>query len=578
MLKKIVHIFSLFIYAGGILLPVYGQESNGLSPEEQRKFDYFYYEGINLKNADKFDAAFDAFNYCLSIDSTDAAVLYELSSFYLQLNRPEKAVQFLKRAVANSSDNFAYKIALANITRSLGMYGEAAQEFEELVKEYPEKVDLNYFLADALTQQGELSQAIDAYNALESSMGMNEALSLQKYRLYMVLEEPENALNEIVTLADKFPMEARYQIILGDLYLEKDEIEKAFESYEKAKQMEPDSPYYIVAMANYYEKTGMKEAAETQIRDALVNQKLDIETKVSILSRYILGLQQSKKEIESANTLFETLMEQHPEETELKLMYSGLLAMQGKNEEARFQLQVITEMEPENVAAWQQLLQLALQMEDLEEVIRVCRKCIELFPESPEYYFYLGIAYHQLKDYTEALNAYQLGIESIPGDNPPLISDFYGQIGDVYYQIDNLDKAFEAYEEALKYNEGNIMVLNNYAYFLSLEKRDLDKAERMSAQTVRKEPENSTYLDTYAWIYFMQGNYTLAKIYIERALSNDKTNSTELLDHYGDILYMTGDHDKAMEQWLKAKEMGKESEILDQKIREGKYIEDVNAK
>ncbi|MCD7938251.1 MAG: tetratricopeptide repeat protein [Tannerellaceae bacterium] len=578
MLKKIVHIFSLFIYAGGILLPVYGQESNGLSPEEQRKFDYFYYEGINLKNADKFDAAFDAFNYCLAIDSTDAAVLYELSSFYLQLNRPEKAVQFLKRAVANSSDNFAYKIALANITRSLGMYGEAAQEFEELVKEYPEKVDLNYFLADALTQQGELSQAIDAYNALESSMGMNEALSLQKYRLYMVLEEPENALNEIVKLADKFPMEARYQIILGDLYLEKDEIEKAFESYEKAKQMEPDSPYYIVAMANYYEKTGMKEAAETQIRDALVNQKLDIETKVSILSRYILGLQQSKKEIESANTLFETLMEQHPEETELKLMYSGLLAMQGKNEEARFQLQVITEMEPENVAAWQQLLQLALQMEDLEEVIRVCRKCIELFPESPEYYFYLGIAYHQLKDYTEALNAYQLGIESIPGDNPPLISDFYGQIGDVYYQIDNLDKAFEAYEEALKYNEGNIMVLNNYAYFLSLEKRDLDKAERMSAQTIRKEPENSTYLDTYAWIYFMQGNYTLAKIYIERALSNDKTNSTELLDHYGDILYMTGDHEKAMEQWLKAKEMGKESEILDQKIREGKYIEDVNAK
>jgi len=235
-------------------------------------------------------------------------------------------------------------------------------------------------------------------------------------------------------------------------------------------------------------------------------------------------------------------------------------------------------MEPENIAAWQQLLQLALQTEDLDEVIRVCLKCIELFPDSPEYYFYLGIGYHQKKEYQQALEAYARGIENIPGDNLPLMSDFYGQIGDVYYQMDQLDKAFESYDEAIKYNENNIMVLNNYAYFLSLAKKDLDKAERMSAQTIRKEPENSTYLDTYAWIYFVQGNYTLAKIYIERAISNDKTDSTELLDHYGDILYMTGDHEKAMEQWIKAKELGKESEILDRKIKEGKYIEDTEAK
>ena len=153
-------------------------------------------------------------------------------------------------------------------------------------------------------------------------------------------------------------------------------------------------------------------------------------------------------------------------------------------------------------------------------------------------------------------------------------SDFYGQIGDIYYQMKQMDQTYKAYDEALKYNDNNIVVLNNYAYFLSLDKKDLKKAERMSAQCIKLEPDNATYLDTYAWIFFVQGNYTLAKIYIESALEKDNTKSAELVDHYGDILYMTGDKDKAVEQWKKARELGKESEVLDRKIIEGKYIEE----
>lgn len=546
----------------------------GLSDADQRKFDYFFYEGLNLKTAGKFDAAYDAFNHCLAIDSTASAVLYELSSFYAQLNRPEKSLEMLRRAVANSSDNFTYRMALATMSRNLGMYGEASDEYEKLVKDFPSKPELNYYLADALTQEGEIGQAIDAYDALESSIGMNEALSMQKYKLYSSLEQSGNAFKEVEKLAAKFPMEARYQIILGDLHLEKNDTIKALAYYEKAHTIDPANPYYVASMANYYEVTGNKEAAETQIRSALVNDKLDVETKVGILSRYILKLQQTKKGTESANTLFQTLLEQHPEDIDLKQMYGGLLIAQGKNDDARFQFQLITEMEPENAPAWQQLLNLSLKAEDIPEVIRICTRCRELFPDSPEYLFYLGIAYYQQQKYQEALNAYYEGLKIIPAENMGLKSDFYGQIGDIYYQMKQLEQAYKAYDEALKYNDKNIAVLNNYSYFLSLEKKDLKKAERMSAQCVKLEPNNSTYLDTYAWIFFVQGSYTLAKVYIESALANDTTNSVELVDHYGDILFMTGEKEKALEQWKKAKELGKKSEILDRKIAEEKYIED----
>lgn len=547
-----------------------------LSAADRRKFDYFFYEGLNLKAAGKYDAAYDAFNYCLALDSTAAPVLYELSSFYVQLNRPTQAVEMLKRAVDNSRDNFTYKMALATLSRNLGMYGEAAEEFEELVKEYPEKVELNYYLADALTQEGEIAKAIEAYTALEDVVGMNEALSMQKYKLYSQLNQPEEAFKEIEKLAAKYPMEARYQIILGDLHLEKKEMEKALAYYEKAHEVDPSNPYYIVSMANYYEAKGDKAAAETQIRNALVNDKLDVDTKVSILSRYILKLQQTQQGTESANALFQTLLEQHPEDTDLKLMYGGLLVAQDKKEEAKFQFQLVTEMEPENAGAWQQLLNIALKSEDIAEVERICKKCIELFPDSPEYYFYLGIAYYQQEKYQEALNAYYAGLKIIPAENLPLKSDFYGQIGDIYYQMKQMDQAYKAYDEALKYNENNVVVLNNYSYFLSLEKKDLKKAERMSAQCIKLEPDNATYLDTYAWIFFQQGNYTLAKIYIESALEKDKTESAELVDHYGDILFQSGEKEKALEQWKKAKEMGKKSDVLDRKIAEEKYIEDEN--
>ena len=572
MFKQLIYIVSFLS-----LITTFSVQANE-SEKDQRKFDYFFYEGLNLKNAGKYDAAYDAFIHCLQIDSAAAPVLYELSTFYVQMNRPEKSVEMLKKAVENDKDNFTYKMALASISRSLGMYGEAAEEFRELVRDYPKKKELNYYLADALTQAGEIGEAIDAYNALESTMGMNEAISMQKYRLYKQLEKPDEAFKEIENLAAKYPMNARYQIILGDLYLENEEMKEALAAYQKAHEVDPTDPYYIVSMANYYEAVGEKEAAEKQIRSALVNEKLDVNTKVNILSRYILKLQETKQGTENANRLFQTLLEQHPEDTELKLMYSGLLMAQDKTDEAKFQLKLVTEMAPSTEGAWQQLLSMALKEEDIPEVVRICTACMELFPKSPEYYFYLGIAYYQQDKYKESLNIYYSGLNVIPKENLGLKSDFLGQIGDIYHEMGRNEQSYKAYDEALKYNDKNVVVLNNYSYFLSLEKKDLKKAERMSAQCIKLEPDNSTYLDTYAWIFFIQGNYTLAKIYIESALEKDTTKSADLVDHYGDILFMNGDKDKAVEQWKKAKEMGKESEILDRKIAEKQYIEDKNAK
>jgi tetratricopeptide (TPR) repeat protein len=544
-----------------------------LRVDEQRKFDYFFYEGVRLKNAEKYDASFEMFKHALEIDSTSSAALFEQASYYMQMNRSENAVSLMKKAVLYEPGNLEYRSTLSTLLFELGMFGEAAEAYEILVKAYPDRPELNYYLAESYSRMGEVGKAIDIYDALENVVGMREALSMEKYRLYMTIEQPENAFDELKKLAGKFPIEPRYPMMIGDLYLQQNDQEEALKYYNKAKEIDPNTPFYPVSMANYYEQTGQNDSARQQIHDALMNKELEVDIKMNILARYIVQQYSGHQDVGSADTLFQTLLEQHPDDSRLKLTYGEFLAMRQKFEEARFQYRLVTESEPENVAAWQQLLRLSLQTDDMEEVIRICIKCRSIFPDAMEFYFYQGIAYYRKQEYQQAIDLYTEAIPLIPAGNKGLISDFYGQIGDAYFKLRDTVKSFQAYEEALKYNDKNVMVLNNYAYYLSLLKRDLPKAERMSALCIKMDPNNATYIDTYAWVFFVQGNYSFAKLYIEQAISKDQTDSPELVDHYGDVLYMSGDPEKAVAQWKKAKEMGKKSATLDKKIAEQTYVE-----
>ena len=92
---------------------------------------------------------------------------------------------------------------------------------------------------------------------------------------------------------------------------------------------------------------------------------------------------------------------------------------------------------------------------------------------------------------------------------------------------------YEAYDRVLELDPFNLMVLNNYAYLLSTHKGDLKRAERMSEITIREQPSNAVYLDTYGWILHLQGQNDLAKFYLERALWNaaDEKTKAEVTRH-----------------------------------------------
>jgi len=544
--------------------------------QTKKKFDYFFLESLRLKENNKHSEAYATLQYALKIDSTSSAALALLSDYYLFLQQDSLAVDALQKAVKYNSENFEYKVSLADIYREMGNIAEATQLYESLVAEQPAKPELNFYLSDLYLRQNKIDKAIQSLDALENTIGMSEMLSLQKSKLYLAVDQTENAVNELEKLAAKYPLEAKYQILIGDFYLDNDDMDKALIYYEKAKKIDPQSPYYVISMTNYYEKKGDTEMATKEIESALKNQLLDIDIKISILGKYIQDLVANKKDIESANSLFNTLMEQYSQEKDLNLLYGQFLISQEKWEEARFQFQLVTEADPENLQAWRLLMEIAVKEGNADEIIRICNSALAVFSDNPEFYFYKSSAYYQQKNYSEALETLQEGIQYIPEENKSSLSIFYGQIGDLYHQMNKKEESYQAYDKSLEYDENNILVLNNYAYFLSLDKEQLDKAERMSAKCIKMQPKNDTYLDTYAWVFFQKGNYSLAKIYIESAISNGGEKSPEILEHYGDILYKTGNTDKAVEEWGKAlelKDAEEDTTLLEKKIEDGMYYE-----
>lgn len=548
-----------------------GGQGIQLNEETRRKFDYYFYGALNAKALGKYDEAMDLFQHCHALDSTNANVLIELGTFYNVLQEKSKALDFFRQSVRYDPSNYYYNMMLAGLSKELGMKQEVVDIYRSLSQLYPEKLDLRFELANAFAENGEFQEAIDTLDELEKNTGINEMIALNKFRLYSMMDEKEQAFKEIRQIIEKNPSESRYLVLMGDLYLEDDRQEEALQYYDRAKEIDPDYPALILSMVNYYERTNDRQSAQAELQKAITNSAMDMDIKLQLLTRYLGILQQNRQDMKQANPLFESLFEQYPNNTQLNMIYGNVLLLQEDKEGAIEQFGIYTKANPDDPTGYEQLLRIALPDQDLETIKEVTTEALKYLPQEPQFYFYLGAVHFQQDNKEEALKVFEEGLENAEFRNPFIESDFHGQIGDLNYALGNKDIAFESYEKALQLNPQNLPVLNNYSYYLSLEKKDLDKAEQMSGITVKAEPTNPTYLDTYGWVLYEQGSYTLAKIYIERAIENSDEDdlSAEVVEHYGDVLFRTGEQERALEQWKKAKELGGDSTALDEKIKTG---------
>ncbi len=555
-----------------------------LTYEERRKFDYFFLEAVRLKEKGDLDAAFEMYSHCLQIHPTSAVTLFELAKFYMFLGQQQKGEKALADAVSLAPENYWYKETLAAYYQNKGENEKAISVVEDMATQFPSRLEPLVALVDLYTRTKNYEQVIHSLNRLETLDGKSEQISMEKFRMYLAMDNREQAFLEIENLAKEYPYDMRYLTILGDVYMENGKPDEAYATYQKVLKEEPEYAPALLSMASYYEKQGQDSLYKVQLNSVLLNEKIESNTKMNLMRQLIIRSEQTDKDSTQIIGLFNAMLEQEQENADIAMLAAQYLLSKKMEEESKPVLRKVLELDPENKPAYLQLLSFAINKQDMDEVIAVCTPAVEYMPDALEFYYYLGIGHYQKEQKDEALEVFKKGVRQVtPQSDKAMVSDFYSIMGDLYHLKKMNAEAYAAYDSALVYKDDNIGALNNYAYYLSLEKKDLDKAEEMSYRTVKAEPNNATYLDTYAWILFEKGKYTEARIYIDQAIQHGTDNSSVVVEHCGDIYYHCGETDKALEFWKEAEKLANETteeedkrspeelKLLKKKIKNKKY-------
>ncbi|MCM1312505.1 MAG: hypothetical protein NC206_03120 [Bacteroides sp.] len=549
-----------------------------LSHEMQRKFDYIFFEAQRQRQLGNHAATFDLLTYCREMDPQSAAVCYELSNYWLYLKEEAKARECLEQAVALEPDNYWYKNALVRFYMGKSLMDEALPVLEGMIEQFPEKSELLMMLMGIYHDKQDYANVIKTLNRLETKEGKSEQLSMEKFRIYVQMKDEKNAFKEMSDLAAEYPNDLRYKVLIGDLYLDNDKPEQAYRIYKEVSDIDPANINVMLSLASYYEKTGDNELYQKQLEQLVSNPQLDKQTRLSLMNSFVYQDVQNGGDSVKILRLFEKALESPQTDvamTELCVRY--MVTKKMPQAEIKPLLYNMLEIDPENDLARNQLLSYALQEEDTMGIIHICKPATEYGADDPVYYYYLGIAYFQQDSTQLAIEALRGGLAHVDENSSvTLLTNLYSILGDLYHEAGEDEKAFEAYDSCLIYRPDDALVLNNYAYYLSLHKRDLKKAEEMSARSLEKSGDNPTYLDTFAWILFQQKRYSEAQVYIDSALvllgDSITKEDANIVEHAGDIYFKAGRKEQAVDWWKKARELngGKASEALEQKIRKQK--------
>lgn len=548
--------------------------------DRNRRYDAFFLDAICQREKGNNDAVFDLLRHCVDIDSTRSEAYYYLAQYYSALKQKDTVLSYLKKSVELEPENATYLETLANAYLNQRKYKDAIDVLERLCEKNHNRDDVLALLIQLYEQENDYDNAIRTLGRLETIEGKSERLSYAKSDLYTKKGDKKAAIAEMKQLADQYPNDNNYRCLYANTLYINGQKKKAVAIYDKVLKEEPDNRNAQMALVAYYNDQKDSANVNSMIERVLFNKNASTSDRVALMRQVIGDSEEAGGDSTRVLQLFHRLINMPQADSDMALFCASYMNMKKMpNDSIRQVLEKVLEMSPDHAAARLQLVSYAWQAEDRDRVIELCKAARQYNPDEMAFYYYQGIAYYQKDDLDNALNAFQNGIGVITSDSDPsIVSDFYAVMGDILHQKGMEKEAFEAYDSCLVWKEDNIGCLNNYAYYLSEKGIRLDDAEKMSFRTIKAEPKNATYLDTYAWILFMQKRYDEAKTYIDQTLENDTTPSAVLFEHAGDIYYHVGEKEKALEYWQEALEQSDESDgrqqILTRKIKLKKYLEE----
>jgi tetratricopeptide (TPR) repeat protein len=533
----------------------------------------YFVEGQKFLLLEEHEKAYFYFEKAMEQNPNEPAIHFKLAEMLTRANKLDRALEYAETAVELNPSNKYYHLMIAEIYSKQKKSKEAAQVLQDLMENGENSQQYILELASLYLSSNELDKALAALDEAEDHYGVVEQLTAQKQRIYLKKNDLESAVKEGEQLIDAHPGNPQYVLALVEILFNNNQLDRAIRLVEENMESFPDQPELnLAAFTLYKEKKELKQAHEFLIK-AFANPDLDPETKARTFSELSQEMRSAPNN-ELLITLAEYMKDQHPGNAAVQAALGDRAMMAGEKEKALDYFQSAAAITSADAQLLQNIVSLMFEVQkDFEEIEAYTILGVEEFPKKPEFWFFDGTAKLGQKKYEEARVSLEKSLALNEGKNQQVELLALGQLGDALHYLEEKDAAFQAYDKALEINPNNEHILNNYAYFLSLEKKDLNKAKKMSEKLVKKFPDNATYLDTHAWVLFQLGNYSEAKAYMEKALNHQEEPNGVMYEHYGDILYKLGDEKEALVYWKKAEGLEETSKFLSEKIKNKTYYE-----
>ena len=547
------------------------QMSSLMSERERERSEALFVDGVKYTLLEDYNKALESLLKAYAIDPDNAAINYKIAEANMLSGNLRDAANYAESATRIAPKNAYYYLLLAQIQASQKQYDAAIKTYASLIREVPNSGNYLFNLADLYLAQGKLPEALTTLDQAEKEFGQVDEISFKKQQIYLKQNKLDQALAEGEKLIKANPNEVRFVMAQAELYANNNRLPDALRVAQQALRLDPATAQAHLILADVYRQQNLATESAQELRLALSSPALDVDVAVRILIGYLKQLPSPQESINQlARDLAAATVKAHPREAKAYAISGDVLVQTDRKAEARNAYSRALRYDNSKFEVWQQVIGLDGELNQTDSLLLHSNRALEIFPNQAQFWFYNGIAYQLKKQPARAAKSLEHG-RKLASNNAALLAQFDAQLGEAYHELHEDDKSDAAYEASLASDPSNVLVLNNYSYYLSLRGTKLDKAKTMAGKVVKQFPDNETYLDTYAWVLYKQKDYAGAKEALDKIIPKSADGS--IIEHYGDILYQLGDKDKAAAEWQRARKAGGTSDQLERKLKERKLYE-----
>lgn len=548
--------------------------------KETPLFDRLYLDAVCRQIAGDSTAS-ALLERCHEMRPDAAEVYYSLAHSYLKQGNDSLARVNMRRAAELQPDNDNYLENVAETYIDQREYDRAIEAYEQLYAHHRDRSDVLELLVRLYNAKKDYPKMLSTIDRMEQADGPSEEISLMRMGIYEQQGDKKNAYRILHALTNDHPNEPSYKVMLGNWLMQHDRQKEAYKLFTDVLKEEPDNAYAESSLYDYYNATQQEAEARKMLDRILLGNTTPVDTKLVMIRSFIQDNERNGADSTQVLALFDKMLQVPKPSSDIAAMRAAYMSLKEMPKDTINQaFEKVLEIAPDNVEARLQLVQNLWDDKKYDKVIEMTDQAQAYNPDEMVFYYFGGMAHYLKGDDDKTLDTFRKGVAQVnEKSSPELVSDLYMIMGDILNKKGLEKESYAAYDSCLQWKDDNIPALNNYAYYISLKGENLHKAEQMSYKTIKAEPKNGTYLDTYAWILFMEERYHEAKIYMDQAIANmDSTETSNVvLEHAGDIYAMNGLTDEAMKYWKKSYDGGNKTDAMELKLKYKKYIPEEKA-